>query len=215
MRNLTTAISATVTAIVIGLLVANVASAARAADIEHSKAAQLAALESSFNANDQATQLAAYQQRYTEAYNQLAAAYTALLQRDWQYKDSLSRSDRQSAQLAAANASLEAQLAQAYRSLQDAQVAVSAWGGTPSAVTPTQLTPVVADPVTADPVAAAAPAGPAAATKPATPKPATAAPRTAAPAPPAAPPAASTPAPRVQYCHYDANHEWHCEDHPW
>ena len=198
MRNLATAASATMTAILIGLLVANVASSARAAEIEHGKASKIAALEFSVSSNDTAAQLGAYQQRYTEAYNQLAAAYTTLVQRDAMYRDAMRRSGKTSADLAAANTALEAQLAQAQQALQDAQSAISAWAGRSPVDLPQSGTPAAAP----NP-SGAAPASPAAAAKPVTSQPTA-----------AVVPGARAPAP-TRYCHFDAEGEWQCEDHPW
>src|SRR3979409_289725 len=86
MRNVVTAGSAAITAILIGLLIANVASSARAAEIEHTKAQQLAAVEAAYSDEDIRAQLAAYQTRYEQAYKQLAAAYQALATREAQYR---------------------------------------------------------------------------------------------------------------------------------
>lgn len=125
MRNFMTALSATMTAIVIGLLIANVASAARAADIEHTKAQQLAAIQSNAATNDMSTQLEAYRTRYTQAYEQLAAAYQAYYARDQQYRAVVGRSNANAAELATANAALEAKLNEAYQALRDAQALVA------------------------------------------------------------------------------------------
>ncbi len=204
MRNLQTAVSATITAIVIGLLVANIASAARAADIEHTKQAKIAALEASAGANDTALQLQGYQQRYTEAYNQMVAAYNALQQRDAAWAALWNQSQGTSAQLEASNAALEARLLQAYQLMQQAQYQLNALGGTPQAPV------VVSAPTGNAPVTAPATTGPVANT-PATPKPATG-PVAAQPTPPVTtPPAPSTP---QLYCWYDADGKWVCEDHP-
>jgi hypothetical protein len=125
MRNFTTAVSATVTAVIIGLLIANVASAARAAEIAHDKEQQLAALQDSASAYDLASQLEAYRTRYAQAYQQLATAYQVLYARDAEYRVALQRANGTSAQLAEADASLEARLNDAYQALRDAQVLVN------------------------------------------------------------------------------------------
>lgn len=135
MRNFTTAVSATVTAIVIGLLIANVASAARAAEIVHTRDQQLAALQDSYNASDTATQLDAYRTRYAQAYEQLSAAYQALVARDALYRGVVDRTNANSAQLAAANAALEARLNDAYQALRDAQALVASLRYAPTAAT--------------------------------------------------------------------------------
>jgi hypothetical protein len=212
LRNLQTALSATITAIVIGLLVANIASAARAAEIQHAKQAQIAALEASVGADDTALQLEAYRQRYTETYNQMVALYTQMQQRDAGYGALLSQSQGQGAQLEAANASLEARLAAAYQAMQQAQGQLAAMGiSQPVAVNaPAQN---VAAPDAGAPGAAAAPKTAAKTTAPTT------APRTATPTPArtVAPANAPTPAPQAtpkMYCWYDADGKWVCEDHP-
>jgi hypothetical protein len=208
-------LSATVTAIVIGLLVANIASAARAAEIQHAKQAQIAALQASVGADDTELQLEAYKQRYTEAYNQMVAAYGELQKRDAGYSGLLSQSNGSAAQLEAANASLEARLAQAYQAMQQAQAQLAAMGVSQPAAT------VIIAPVVSNREAAAAPAAPAAVNQPASTRPAatptrapTATPvRTNAPVTTTPPPAAPQPTPRM-YCWYDSNHVWVCEDHP-
>ena len=198
MRNVVTTISAAVTAIFIGLLIANVASAARAAEIDHAKQQQLAALEASYSDNDIRTQLAAYQIRYEQAYKQLALAYQALAARDAQYRALLGQSGGTSAQLAAANADLDAKLAAAYAALDAAQAMVNDLASRNGQAPGGAAVP-----------ATAAPAGQ------------TAAPRTAAPAavppgPVTQPPvtARPTPLPQATYCWYDADGKWVCEDHP-
>src|SRR4030088_1567303 len=125
MRNVVTATSAALTAILIGLLIANVASSARAAEIEHAKAQQLAAVEAAYSDDDIRAQLAAYQTRYEQAYKQLAAAYQALGTREAQYRALWQQSSGSSAQLAAANTDLDAKLAQAYAELDAAQAALN------------------------------------------------------------------------------------------
>ena len=198
MRNLQTALSATITAVIIGLLVANISSAARAAEIQHAKQVQIATLNASVGVDDTQLQLEAYKQRYTEAYNQMVAAYTQLQQRDAGYGALLHQSQGTSAQLEAANASLEARLSQAYQAMQQAQAQLAAMGVTQ---------PVAA----ANPPArnvAAAPAGPAGAA------PVAAAPNTNTPPTVPATPRPIAP-PTAQYCHNDAEGQWHCEDHPW
>lgn len=185
MRSFMTAVSATATAIVIGLLVANVASAARAADIEHTKAQQIAAIQDAAAANDMSTQLEAYRSRYAQAYEQLGAAYQAYYKRDQQYRAVVGQANANAADLAAANASLEQKLNEAYQALRDAQSLVSSLraGG--------------ALPVTN-----------------ATPAPAPAAGRTATPAT-AVPARTPVPtATQQMYCWYDAEGKWVCEDHP-
>jgi len=224
LRNLQTALSATITAIVIGLLVANIASAARAAEIQHAKQAQIAALQASVGADDTELQLEAYKQRYTEAYNQMVAAYGELQQRDAGYSGLLKQSNGTAAQLEAANASLEARLAQAYQAMQQAQAQLAAMGITqPAAAAP--LPPVVVvNPGTTDPGAAPAAIAPAATnrvttaptTRPAaTPTRAPAATPVGLPAPvtTTSPPAAPRPTPTM-YCWFDNNNVWVCEDHP-
>jgi hypothetical protein len=129
MRNLTTAVSATVTSIVIALLIANVASAARAAEIAHDRDQRLAALQDSASANDQAAQLQAYETRYAQAYQQLAAAYQVLYARDAEYRAAVDRANAMSGQLADADASLETRLNDAYQALRDAQALVTALRG--------------------------------------------------------------------------------------
>jgi hypothetical protein len=128
-RNLTTALSATVTAIVIGLLIANVASAARAAEIAHNKEQQLAAIQDSYSASDLTVQLEAYRTRYSQAYQQLSAAYAALAARDAEYHAAIDSANAASGQLATANASLDTRLTEAYQALRDAQAAVAALRG--------------------------------------------------------------------------------------
>ena len=213
MRNLQTALSATVTAIVIGLLVANIASAARAAEIQHAKQAQIAALQASVGADDTELQLEAYKQRYTEAYNQMVAAYGQLQQRDAGYSALLRQSQGTSGQLEAANASLEARLAQAYQAMQQAQAQLAAMGiSQPVAA-------VISEPTsggsTAGAGTGAAPVNQAATARPAaTPTRAPAATPVRTNAPVTAPPAgAPQPTPKM-YCWYDSNHVWVCEDHP-
>ena len=226
MRNLQTALSATVTAIVIGLLVANIASAARAAEIQHAKQAQIAALEASVGADDTALQLEAYKQRYTEAYNQMVAAYGELQQRDAGYSGLLNQSNGTAKQLEAANASLEARLAQAYQAMQQAQAQLAAMGITqPAATVISAPAAVVNQPAANEPAAVNQPAAPttrttaAPTTRPAaTPTRApTATPvRTNAPVT-TTPPPAGTPAPGAtpkMYCWFDNNNVWVCEDHP-
>jgi hypothetical protein len=135
-RNVTTALSATVTAILIGLLVANVASAARAAEIAATKEQQLAAIQDSYSANDLTVQLEAYRTRYGQAYQQLAAAYAALAARDAEYRAAFDAANTTSGQLATANASLDARLTDAYQALRDAQAVVAALRSGSPASTP-------------------------------------------------------------------------------
>ena len=198
MRNVTTAVSAAITAILIGLLVANISSAARAAEIQHAKNAQIATLQASVGADDALLQLRAYRQRYTETYNQLAAAYRALVERDASYAALWNQSRASGAQLESANAALEARLAQAYQAMQQAQAALAAnsppSGGNQPAV-----------------VGAPAPATPAPATPRRALEPGTTVPATAAPV------AAPVPAPqptKTMYCWYDPEGHYVCEDHP-
>jgi hypothetical protein len=73
--------TAAAVAIAVGLLIANVASAARAADTEHAQA-RVAAERSAASVE---AELAAYKQRLDEAYAQLAATYGVLESRDAQY----------------------------------------------------------------------------------------------------------------------------------
>ena len=195
MRNLQTALSATITAVIIGLLVANISSAARAAEIQHAKQVQIATLNASVGVDDTQLQLEAYKQRYTEAYNQMVAASTQLQQRDAGYGALLHQSQGTSAQLEAANRSLDARLSQAYQAMQQAQAQLAAMGVTqPVAAANPPARNVAAGPADAAPVAAA-PKTNTPTTVPATPR-------------PIAPPTA-------QYCHNDAEGQWHCEDHPW
>jgi ABC-type transporter Mla subunit MlaD len=162
LRNITTAVSATVTAVIIGLLIANVASAARAAEIAHGKEQQLAALQDSASANDLASQLEAYRTRYSQAYQQLAAAYQTLYNRDAEYRAALQRANATSAQLADADASLEAKLNDAYLALHDAQSLVASLrAGAPTAPALSPTPPVTARPgTTAAPAPTTAPARP-------------------------------------------------------
>ena len=125
MRNLTTAISATLTAIVIGLLIANVANAARAAEIQHDKDAQLAAIQDQAYTADMTSQLKAYQTRYGQTYAQLAEAYKAYYQRDAEYRQIVARANANASALANANASLEARLNEAYAALREAQTLIA------------------------------------------------------------------------------------------
>lgn len=193
MRNLATALSATFTAVIIALLIANVASAARAAEIANTKQQQLVALQDAANTNDVTMQLEAYRTRYAEAYAQLAAAYQLLYERDAAYRAALDQANATSAQLAGVDTSLEARLVEAYAALRDAQAVVAALRG---GVTPQSST--------------SAPAATSAATaRPGTPGPtqrlATATPR----------PATGTPRPTpTMYCWYDSDGKWVCEDHP-
>ena len=191
-RNLATAISATVTAVIIALLIANVASSARAAEIANTKQQQLVALQDAANTNDVTMQLEAYRTRYAEAYAQLAAAYQVLYERDAAYRAALDQANATSAQLANVDASLEARLIDAYAALRDAQAVVAALrAGTTGA--------------TAAPGASSGGTPGTATSRPATPPPATATPR----------PATGTPRPTpTMYCWYDAEGKWVCEDHP-
>jgi len=220
LRNLQTALSATITAIVIGLLVANIASAARAAEIQHAKQAQIAALQASVGADDTELQLEAYKQRYTEAYNQMVAAYGELQQRDAGYSGLLRQSNGTAAQLEAANASLEARLAQAYQAMQQAQSQLAAMGiSQPAATVINAPAPaaVVNQPAANQPAANQPAANqPAATTRPTTAPtraPAATPVRTPAPVTTTPPPAAPQPTPTM-YCWFDNNNVWVCEDHP-
>ena len=225
MRNLQTALSATVTAIVIGLLVANIASAARAAEIEHAKQAQIAALQASVGADDTELQLEAYKQRYTEAYNQMVATYGEMQQRDAGYSGLLKQSNGTAAQLEAANAALEARLAQAYQAMQQAQAQLAAMGITqPAATVISAPAAVVNQPGADQPAAVNQPAATTRATNAPTTRP-TATPTRAPTATPVrtqapvttTPPPAGTPAPGAtprMYCWFDNNNVWVCEDHP-
>ncbi len=159
MRNLVTAASAAVTAILIGLLIANVASSARAAEIEHVKSQQLAAVEAAYSDDDIRAQLTAYQTRYEQAYKQLAAAYQALVTREAQYRTLWQQSSGTDAQLAAANTDLDAKLAQAYAALDAAQAALNDLSSRvppPGSGAPGNATP--AGPTTAPPAATPRPA---------------------------------------------------------
>jgi len=193
-RNLATALSATITAVIIALLIANVASAARAAEIANAKQQQLAALQDAANTSDVTMQLEAYRTRYAEAYAQLAAAYQLLYERDAAYRAALDQANATSAQLASVDTSLEARLIEAYAALRDAQAVVAALraGVTPQA-------PTSAPGATSGATQRPATQGPA------TPRPATATPR----------PVTGTPRPTpTMYCWYDADGKWVCEDHP-
>lgn len=132
MRNVTTAISATVTAVVLGLLIANVASAARAADVQHAQQQQLAEADATHAASDTTAQLLAYRDRYAQSYQQVAVAYQALLGRDAAYRSALDRANAQSAALASANASLDSRLNEAYLALYDAQSVITSLRSAPS-----------------------------------------------------------------------------------
>lgn len=135
MRNLTTALSATLTAIILALLIANVASAARAAEIAHNKEQELAAIQVSYSASDVTAQLEAYRTRYGQAYQQLAIAYQTLYTLDAEYRAALDRANATSAQLAGANTSLDARLTDAYQALHDAQALVASLRGASAAPT--------------------------------------------------------------------------------
>ena len=191
MRNVTTAVSATITAVLIGLLVANIANAARAAEIQHTRDAQIATLQASVGADDAGLQLEAYRQRYTDTYNQLAVAYRAMVERDAGYAALWKQSRASAGQLEAANAALEARLAQAYLAMQQAQAALAASGGgnQPAANAPAPATP---GPLTPQPAGAPVTTAPAAAPVP-VPVPQT---------------------PKTMYCWYDPEGHYVCEDHP-
>ncbi len=193
MRNFTTAVSATLTAIIIALLIANVASAARAAEIAHDKEQQLAAVQDSYSTNDLASQLEAYRTRYAQAYQQLAVAYQTLYARDADYRAALDRANAMSGQLANTDATLEAKLNEAYQALRDAQALVNSLRSpsAPPSATPTRAAPL--SPAMIAPTASAPGASRA-----------TSAPRTSA-----------TPRPTpTQYCWYDQEGKRVCEDHP-
>jgi hypothetical protein len=171
MRNFLTAASAAVTAVILGLLIANVASAARAAEIEHAKADQIAQMEAAVSDNDLQAQLTAYRERYEQAYNQLAAAYQAMTVREGQYRALLQRSSGSSADLAAANASLDTRLLQAYAALDAAQLAFQRLGSAPAAAPARAITGPAPTARTAAPATAATTARPATAQPAATPRP--------------------------------------------
>ncbi len=153
MRNFTTALSATLTAVIVGLLIANVASAARAAEIQHDKDAQLAQLQDSAYTADMTTQLEAYRARYGQTYEQLAAAYKAYYTRDAEYRQIVANANANAAQLASANVSLEARLNEAYQALRDAQALVASLraGGTTQTTPPTPQQPAAPAPAPAAP----------------------------------------------------------------
>lgn len=192
MRSLTTALSATVTAVVLALVISNIATAARAAEIANAKDQRLAALEATSYAADTQAQLDAYQTRYEEAYAKLSAAYQVLLERDAAYRASFGGSDANVGRLAATNALLEARLAEAYGALADAQAMLDALARQRQVTTTPSSTTTPGPGVTAS-----------------------AAPRTATPQATTVPAASSTPRPTpTLYCFYDHEGHYQCEDHP-
>jgi hypothetical protein len=193
MRSLVSGVSAAITAVLIGLLIASVASAARAADIEHVKSARLAAIAAAADTDDSRLQLDAYHERLSQAYAQLAVAYAELQQRDAQYRTLVGQGNANAKDLATANATLESKLVAAYQLLVQFSAAAQRSSGSAGAA------PVA--PATQTPGGARATPG-APTTRPAS----------------AAPAATPVPTPRstaTQFCHYDKEGKWHCEDHPW
>jgi hypothetical protein len=120
--------TAAAVAIAVGLLIANVASAARAADTEHAQA-RVAAERSAASVE---AELAAYKQRLDEAYAQLAATYGVLESRDAQYASLVGDPSATDGQASVASA--------AYTGPASTLVSLAATA-TPQAATPQAATP--------------------------------------------------------------------------
>jgi hypothetical protein len=151
LRRFIAPLTAAAVAIAVGLLIANVASAARAADTEHAQA-RVAAERSAASVE---AELAAYKQRLDEAYAQLAATYGVLESRDAQYASLVgdpSATDGQASVAAAGYAGPASTLV----SLAATATPQAATPATLAAQTPPQMvTPIAAPAATAAPVRAA------------------------------------------------------------
>jgi hypothetical protein len=156
LRRFIAPLTAAAVAIAVGLLIANVASAARAADTEHAQA-RVAAERSAASVE---AELAAYKQRLDEAYAQLAATYGVLESRDAQYASLVgdpSATDGQATVAAAGYAGPASTLVSLAATATPQAATPQAAPATLAAQTPPQtVTPVAAPAATAAPARAAA-----------------------------------------------------------
>lgn len=121
LRNLVSGLTAALTALLLGTLIAGAADAARAADIAKQQQ-DATALVADVSAGDQtATDAAAYRAQLQQALVQLNAAYAELQARDAAYRDLLAASQANVNTLQAANQQLQQQLALAAARLQQAE----------------------------------------------------------------------------------------------
>jgi len=112
------AITAGVTALVVGTLIATVSDAAHAADVAKAESTQnTAQLAATAQAQD-AAELAAYRTRLQDALAKLDTAYGALKRRDSAYRDLVVKVDQNAAALATANQDLAGKLERAYAEVQ-------------------------------------------------------------------------------------------------
>jgi hypothetical protein len=190
MRRFTASITAATVAIAVGLVIASVAGAARAAEYENMQAR--ASAQNSVAATE--AELAAYKQRLEEAYTQLNLTYSMLQSQDAQAAAQSTSSDGTNVSAAvslgggATNGG--ATNVDAFASLTAAPVALAV---TPSAQT---VAPIlnVAPRSTPPPLPTRAP--------------------TARPAATPQPAAVATRTPTGLYCWYDHDGKYVCEDHP-
>jgi len=117
MRNLVSGITAGVTALLLGTLIAGAADAARAAESAKQRDTTQAIVEDA-SADQASIDVAAYRAQLQQAMARLSAAYADLQARDAGYRELLATSQANGDRLQAANRQLQDQLAQASARLQ-------------------------------------------------------------------------------------------------
>jgi chromosome segregation ATPase len=120
LRNLISGLTAALTALILGTLIAGAADAARAADV--AKQEQVAqAIVADGSADQTFADATAYRAQLQEAIVKLNAAYADLAARDAAYRDLLAASQANVDRLQASNAQLQQQLRQAAARIQLAE----------------------------------------------------------------------------------------------
>ncbi len=120
MRHLVSGLTAAVTAMLIGTLIAGAAQSAQAADLAKAQGAAIAI--SADGAPDQATaDAAAYRTQLQAAMTALNAAYAELAARDAAYRNLLGTSQANADRLQASNRQLQQQMQQAIAQIQQLQ----------------------------------------------------------------------------------------------
>ncbi len=121
MRNLISGLTAALTALLLGTLIAGAADAARAADVaKQDQVAQAIVADGSVD-QTLAADADAYRAQLQEAIVKLNAAYADLKARDAAYRDLLAASQKNVDRLQASNAQLQQQLVQAAARIQLAE----------------------------------------------------------------------------------------------
>ena len=117
---LISSVTALVTAVIVGALIAGVAGAARAATVAHDQASSQAQQQAATSQQETTAELGAYNLRLQQSYSQLQQSYGELEQRDAAYRQQLKQADATIAVLQATNKDNTAKLATAYGQLQQA-----------------------------------------------------------------------------------------------